>query len=269
MRKIGIIAGEGQLPKSVISHCIQHNIAPFIIKISSQSDAEYQIYDDVCFVKLGMVSKALAYFKKHGVRELVLAGRISRPKSLFSVSVDIKGAALLGKLALNHIFGDDHLLVSVKDFLNEEGFDILSLNNFMSEELFCTAGVLSILNPNEEDLINLALGKDCLQAIAKFDVGQALLVAGKRIIAIEAAEGTDNMLARSRHLITGRCCMIKAAKANQITEIDLPAIGVETIKLACAAGVTLIAIEASKTIVIDKVAVLDMINSNKMILMAF
>ena len=269
MEKIGIIAGEDRLPKIVIDYCINNNIEPFIIKISSQSDANYQDYSNVIFVKIGAVGKAVSYLNRHQVKNLLIVGRISRPDNIFKTKVDLKGGKLLAKLAMNKIFGDNNLLSSIKDFLINEGFELLSLNKFMPDDLFFKPGLASKTKLSDNDSDNIKLGRDLIEMLSEFDVGQSVIVEGKRIIAIEAAEGTDGMLARAANLVKFEGCLVKTTKTNQITEIDLPCIGLETVKNALTAKVKVIAVQASGTIIIDKEQVLEFINQKKMKLVAF
>jgi DUF1009 family protein len=170
---------------------------------------------------------------------------------------------------MNKIFGDNSLLVNIKEFVIAEGFELLALNKFMRNELFFSPGTISKDLPNGDDLSNIKLGRDLIDKISEFDVGQAVIVEGGRIIAIEAAEGTDNMLERASNLVRFEGCLVKAAKKNQIVEIDLPCIGPETVRKANEAKIKMVAIEASKTLVIDKDQVLNFVNKKKMKLVAF
>ena len=268
MDRLGIIAGEGSLPIQVIEYCNKRNIEPYILKITSETDATYQQYKNMLYIKVGMIGEAIAYLKSHQIKEIIFAGRVERPDSIFKLKVDAKGAKLLASLAINKIFGDNNILLKVKDFFIAEGFYLISLNEFMKDELFFKPGVISKLKPNNDDNHNIELGRDLIKTISGFDVGQAVVVEEKRIIAIEGAEGTDNMIERCASLVKGGACLIKFSKIDQITEVDLPCIGVETIKKAHLAKIKVIAIEAGKTIVINKDEVLEYINSKKMKLVA-
>jgi len=264
MDKLGIIAGEDNLPKQVIEYCKKRNIEPYIIKITSESDDAYVRYENVVCLKIGMVGEAISYLKKHQVKEIIFAGRVKRPDSIFKVKVDVMGAKLLAAITINKIFGDNNILLKVKDFFVSEGFNMLSLNEFMKDELFFKPGILSKLKPTAEDERNIKLGIDLINAISSFDVGQVVVVEEKRIIAIEGAEGTDGLIERCRSLVKNDGCLVKFSKAGQISEVDLPCIGLDTIKNAHAAKIKLIAIEAGKTIIINKDEVLKYIDEKKM-----
>lgn len=269
MEKIAIIAGEEELPRLAINYCIKNDIEPFIVKISSQSDSFYQDYKNVCFIEMGKIGEAISYLKKHQVKKMLIVGSLARPDNIFKIKVDVKGAKLLARLAMNKILGDDNLLRNIKDFLIKEGFELLALNSFMKDEFFFEVGTLSASSLSNEEVSNIALGRDLIDKLSEFDVGQAVIIEGKRIVAIEAAEGTDGMLARAGNLVKSKGYLIKAAKRNQILEIDLPCIGPETMRKAYEANIKIIAIEAEKTVVINKEEVLSFVAKNKMKLIAF
>jgi DUF1009 family protein len=165
---------------------------------------------------------------------------------------------ILPRLARLYRGGDDHLLSGVAEIVGEFGFRLLSIAE-IAPELLVPAGVLGRHKPSPEDEIDIAFGMDLLRALGPFDVGQAAAVAGRRVLAVEAAEGTMVMLARLAELRKGgrlqlpkrAGVMVKAPKPSQDRRIDLPAIGAETVEQAAAAGLSGIAVEAGGTIVPD------------------
>lgn len=268
MKKLGIIAGEDSLPKEIINYCLSNNIEPFIVKISSDSDASYQQYEKVIFVNIGQPGKAIDFFKNNQVKDIVFAGKILRPKNILKIKVDVKGASLLKKIAMSKIFGDNNLLASVKNFFIAEGFKVHAAHKLV-KELVLQPGILSKKKPSAMAMKNIEIGRDLIKTISKFDVGQAVIVEDGRIIAIEAAEGTDKMIERSSGLIEGvDACLIKAPKHEQINEIDLPCVGLQTFICAHQAKISIIAIKAGETLLLDNEKVLEFVDENKMVLVA-
>jgi len=266
MKKLGIIAGEDNLPKVVIEYCKSQNIVPYLVKISSASDQDYQHHENIIFANIGQPGKAIDFFKNNDVKHIMFVGKVPRPANVLKLKVDIKGAALLKQIALNKIFGDNHLLIEIKNFFISHGFEVLALNHFM-KELFLQPGIISTKKPIKSALKNIEIGIDLIKGISKFDIGQAVIVEDGRILAVEAAEGTDEMIDRSKVLISSEeACLIKIPKHKQISEIDLPCVGLLTIIKAREAKISTIAIKSHTTILLDRKEVLEFINKQKMCL---
>jgi UDP-2,3-diacylglucosamine hydrolase len=212
------------------------------------------------WMPFGAFGKSVALARKHGVRDLVVIGSVHRPR-LKDFRLDWTTLRILPRLARLYRGGDDHLLSGVAKLLGELGFRLQSVAD-VAPELLVPAGILGAHRPSAEDEADIALGLDLLRALGPFDVGQAVAISARRVLAVEAAEGTAGMLRRLAKLRqSGRLklaeragVLVKAPKPGQSRRIDLPAIGAETVAQAAAAGLRGIAVEAGGTIVPDAAA---------------
>lgn len=208
-------------------------------------------------VRLGAVGRMLGLLRARRVRDLVLAGRVTRP-SLLSFRFDAEGARLVAKLGRRALFGgDDGLLSAVLGVLREEGFNPIGAQELLSE-LLVEAGLLTRATPDATARADIARGIVVTQALGAADVGQGCIVQQGLVLGVEAIEGTDALLARCAALRREGPggVLVKLVKPRQDVLVDLPVIGPETVRGAAAAGLQGIAIEARSghagTLVVDR-----------------
>jgi DUF1009 family protein len=209
------------------------------------------------WVKLGSFATLVSVTRRKHIKELVFIGSLIRPR-LLQMGLDWRTLLLLPRLARIFLGGDNRLLSGMTKILAEHGY-VLRGAHEVAPEILIPEGMMTARQPSDEERADISVGKDLLHAIDRFDVGQAAVIAGRRIIAIEGPEGTAGMLARIAEMRkSGRLrlkeregVLVKIPKPSQERRIDLPAIGEETLEQAKAAGLSGIAIEALGTIVID------------------
>ena len=200
-------------------------------------------------------------FVKHaraeGCRDVVLLGAAVRPP-FWSLRLDWTTLRLLPAIYRSYRGGDDHLLSGVARIFHEHGFRIVGVHE-IAPEILIPSGRIGSLAPAQRDLSDIARGLDVLRAVGPFDVGQAAVVANNQVLAIEAIDGTDNMLARIAELrergrlstAKGVGVLVKAPKPGQDRRLDMPAIGPKTVEAAARAGLAGIAVVAGSTIVAE------------------
>jgi DUF1009 family protein len=194
---------------------------------------------------------------QEGCRDVVFIGSMVRP-AIWHIRLDFKTLRLLPRIYGIFRGGDDHLLKGVAAIFEEHGFHLLGAHA-VAPEILMPEGILGRERPGERDRSDIAKGLALLNASSPFDVGQAVVVADARVLAIEAAEGTDRMLARIAELrqsgriavASGRGVLVKAAKRGQDRRVDLPSIGPQTVEGAARAGLAGIAVVAGSTIVAE------------------
>jgi DUF1009 family protein len=256
---LGLIAGAGAMPVRVADAAAKAGRPVFCVLIEGYADpADYARFPHEV-IPLGRIGRMLAALRAHAVRDLVLAGRVTRP-SLLSFRFDAEGMRLVAKLGRRAIFGgDDGLLAAVLRLVREEGFQPLGAQEVMTE-LLVEPGALTTAAPDAQALSDIARGIRVAQALGAADVGQGCVVQQGLVLAVEAIEGTDAMLARCGALRRpgGGGVLVKLVKPSQDLLVDLPAIGPETVRQAAAAGLAGIAIEArashAGTLVVDRAA---------------
>ncbi len=266
---LAIIAGNGNLPKFIIQECQRQKRDFIVILVANQSNySDYKEYNHH-IVEIGHVSKALSILKEHKAKEVIFVGGIKKP-SFSHVKVDKKGAVLLSKIVANKIFGDNNILTTITSFFAKEGFKIIGANEVI-KDIVAKKGCLTNKKATKIDLENIKIGQKILKLMSDMDIGQAIAIQQKQIIAIEAIEGTDELIKRSYKIQFEKGTkpvLVKIKKHNQNTKIDLPTIGEKTILNLSKANFAGIALEAGSTLIIDKKKVISLANQHNIFITA-
>ena len=258
---LGIFAGRGSLPQILIQEC-QKNNRPFKLFLleSEEYDIDYSAHNP-SILPYGGIGRFLDLMHKDNVKELILVGAVNKP-TFSTLKVDKKGALLVAKILANKILGDDAVLRAVVKFFENEGLKILRVDELL-DCIISKKAVLTQTQPTKDNLNNIALGIKAIKTFSSFDVGQSVVVAQKQIIAIEAIEGTDEMIKRCRDLsieYKKNSVLVKMKKRNQSLKADMPTIGVDTVINCAKSGIAGIAIQANSTLVLDKEKVIQEAN---------
>jgi DUF1009 family protein len=250
---LAIFAGRGSLPMMLIEDCQKKSrkFAVFLLE-GENYEIDYSAFNPI---KLGYgeVEKFLSAVKAAEINNLVFIGGVTKP-NFSSLKVDKSGAVLVAKILANKILGDDSVLRTVINFFEKEGLKILRIDQLL-DCVVSTKSTLSKIQPTKENLADIALGVKAIKSFSDFDVGQSIVIAQKQIIAVEALEGTDEMIKRCRNLKADyikNAVLLKMKKAKQSMKADMPTIGVETIKNCFESGICGIAIQANSTLVLQK-----------------
>ncbi len=248
--KLGIIAGGGELPARLIEVCRAIERPCYVLALEGHAEPEH-IGQDVPqdWIRLGAAAQALDRLHAARVVEIVFAGHVRRP-SLKELRPDVRAAKLLAKGILSG--GDDRLLASVVRELEEkEGFRIIGADALLSD-LLAPPGNLAKAEPTTEHWADIRRGVEVVQALGRQDVGQAAIVQQGIVLGVEAAEGTGGLIQRCAQLRRDGegGSLVKLAKPGQERRVDLPTVGVATVREAAAAGLAGIAVEAGSTIIL-------------------
>ncbi len=253
---IALIAGKGTLPRQIVQACP----SPPLHIIGFEGQTPVDLYDHITLFPLGNIGKILAYLHHHHIKQIIFAGALERP-SLSTLQLDKTGIQWLTKLGWRALKGDNDLLAGILTLLEQEGFEILKPSDFLNT-LLAPAGCLTTAQPTAEDLADIQRGKVILEALAPYDVGQAIIIQQGLVLGIEAIEGTARLIERcgllKRAGVGG--VLVKMAKSDQDHRIDLPTIGPQTIDQLKVAGLVGVAIEAGTTQILDKPAVINKAN---------
>ena len=248
MTHLAIIAGRGVLPLQVAKAAAGLGYEVFIFAIEGQADAAFDGFK-VQTVRLGAIGHIQRQLNKCGCSELVMVGKVAWP-SLAALRPDAAAIKLLSKLVRR---GDDSVLRVITQYFAEHGITTLPVSQFLTDRAMPLGHVAGPpLDAAGETMIEI--GVDLLDRLGNSDVGQAVVVQNGRILAIEAAEGTSAMLARSAGLIdshAGVAVFVKMQKSGQDQRLDTPFIGGDTLQAAAAAGIHVLAIEAGAVMLAD------------------
>lgn len=249
---LGIIAGAGRLPLQLVEACQATGRDVFVLGFDDVTNPATIAHVPHAMVPIGHIGRAIAHFRKAGVKELVMAGRVPRP-TMADLKLDKAAAKLLTQLGKTFFAGDDALLKAVIAFLEQEGFTIIGAQDVLSN-LVATEGAFGTVQPNADQKADIIYGMEVAKRLGELDVGQAVVVEGGYVLGVEAAEGTDALLSRVKKLKQTEHggVLVKVKKPLQETRVDLPAIGPVTVVNTHAAGLAGIAIEASGSLILDK-----------------
>jgi DUF1009 family protein len=240
--KLGILAGGKDLPLVVIAHCRATNRPYFVLAFEDQTDPETTKNSDHAWVRLGAIGQSIKILKQEGVQDILMVGPMKRP-SWQDIRPDAKGALWFAKLA-KHAFGDDSMLKIIIDQLENEGFKVIGVEELMGTTLLAPAGKLGKYEPDEQAKKDIQHGLKALHLLGQADIGQSVIVQAGFILGVEAAEGTNELIRRCERLhrpgLGG--VLVKTTKPNQDRRVDLPTIGLETVKLASRHGLRGIAL---------------------------
>lgn len=261
--KLGIIAGGGDLPRAVAQSARADGREVFVIGLIGSLDAGDVWIKDFAheLASVGAPGQAFKSFRREGITEILLAGKVDRP-NFSDLKLDMKGLLLLPRALKAARHGDDALLRFLVTMFEEEGFSAVGVAA-AAPGLVCGEGALGRLAPDDDHRADMARGFVIVAALGALDVGQAAIVCEGLTLAVEAAEGTDAMIARVatlRPALRGtpekkRGVLVKALKPTQDAKTDMPVIGVATVEKAHAAGLAGIGLEAGGALIVDKAAV--------------
>ncbi|MEM8837468.1 MAG: UDP-2,3-diacylglucosamine diphosphatase LpxI [Pseudomonadota bacterium] len=262
---IGIVAGGGDLVKEIIHELNSSGEEIAVAAIDGEADASLN-GDNVGHFNWGEIGRILRFFKDRNCRRLVLAGRITARPDFRSIIGDPGTLLRLPKIIAAVAGGDDALLKRVIGLIEAEGFRVIGASE-VAPNLLAREGHLGGVKRDPSLSDDIAFAKTVLRDLGRHDIGQAVVVEKGRIVAVEAAEGTDGMLQRVAALReAGRLSkkrggiLVKATKPEQDQRVDLPVIGPDTVKNATEAGLTGIVVEADRVLVVSRGAMIDSAN---------
>lgn len=258
--KLGIIAGGGTLPLRVADACTAAHRPHVLFAIQGEADAPVE-RQAVAVLPIGAFGAAIEQLKAQGCGEVLFVGKVGWP-DFSAIKLDWGGIKLLPKLIAAKTQGDDAVLRVMGAAFEAEGMRLVGVDD-VAESLVAPAGSLGALTPDETACADLAKAVAVIAALGPFNVGQGAVVCDGIVLAVEAAEGTDEMLARCARLpdsfrgteASRRGVLVKMPKPGQERRIDLPTIGLATIEGAAAAGLAGVAIAAGGALVLDREAV--------------
>jgi UDP-2,3-diacylglucosamine hydrolase len=254
---LGILAGGGRLPGRVAAAAAAGGREVFIVGLDGFADPAVLARWPHEVIRIGAAGRILAALRARRCRDLVLIGAVRRP-SFFDLRPDAEGLRLLARAGRAAFAGDDGALAAVIKVLGEEGFNVIGVHDILNEAM-APAGVLGAVAPDAQAMADIQRGVMVARALGAVDVGQGCVVQHGLVLAVEAIEGTDAMLARCAALARSGPggVLVKLVKPAQDRRTDLPTIGLETVRAAVAAGLRGIAFAAGDTLLADRAAAID------------
>jgi UDP-2,3-diacylglucosamine hydrolase len=250
--RIGLIAGNGRFPFLALqgARSLGHDVTIVAVKEEAFPELEGAARAagaDLHWVSLGHLGKCIKVLKAAGARQAIMAGQVKHAKIFSGIVPDLTLLSVLRRLKARNT---DALISAVADVLRGEGIEILDSTAFL-EPLLAKSGTLTRRRPSEAELEDFAFGYRMADAVAALDIGQTMVVKDKAVVAVEAMEGTDAVIARAGAIAGPGTRVVKVAKPNQDMRFDVPVIGIRTIEAMKAAGATALTVDAGRTLLLD------------------
>jgi UDP-2,3-diacylglucosamine hydrolase len=262
---LGIIAGNGVYPQLLAEAARKAGVKKIIATafIGETNPALEKHVDIIEWMRVGQLSKLLKFFRDQKIHQAIMAGQIA-PKNLFDLRPDWKALLLLGKLKQRNA---ESIFAAIADELAKIDVNLLPATTFLEDSL-ASSGLIAGPKLSDREEADVELGWKVAKEIARLDIGQTVIVKNGTILAVEAFEGTNEAIKRGGTLARKGVVMVKVAKPDQDMRFDVPVIGVETIRVAADAKLRVITIEAGKTLLLDRAAIIDLAERSKISLVA-
>ena len=256
-KRIGLIAGDGRFPIIFADNVRRLGFTVSAIAHVGTTLPELESYvEHIHWLKIGQFGKAVAALKQDGVGQAVMLGGIKKTNVFTTLRPDLRALAIFSRL--KH-WKDDAILRAVAGELEREGIEILD-STFGLQDILAEEGYLTSKKPSKKEVEDIQFGWETLEALGVLDIGQCVVVKNQVIVSVEAVEGTDEAITRGGRLGGKGAVVIKRTKPHQDLRFDLPAIGPQTIQTMVSVQATVLAIEAGRTVIIDREDVLSQAN---------
>jgi len=243
--RIALIAGEGILPIEIARRLTERGRAPLVITLRSDVDAFGGIADPLIRMRYPRLGQAVREMQKHGVRSVIMAGRVAKKLIYIPALFDPLTLKYLARVA-----HDDHsLLAAAVDIIESNGMSVLPYRQILPE-FVALEGQLAHRPPTEKEARDVECGAAVLKVTLPCSFGQALVVSDGAVVAVEAMEGTDAMIERAGKLIS-KGVLVKMMRLDQDLRYDLPTVGPDTIENMAGSGLTCLAVEAGRTLIVE------------------
>jgi UDP-2,3-diacylglucosamine hydrolase len=261
MSRIGLIAGNGRFPFLVLqgARSLGHQATIVAIKEEAFADLEEAARDahaEFHWVSLGQLGKCIKILKAAGVSRAVMAGQVKHVKIFSGIIPDLTLMSVLARLKARNT---DALISAVADVMRDDGIELLDSTAFL-QPLLAREGAVTERAPDEQERLDFDFGYRMADAIAALDIGQTIAVKHQAVVAVEAMEGTDEVIGRAGLLAGPGVRIVKVAKPKQDMRFDVPVIGIATIHAMRTAGATALSIDAERTLIFDVELVLQSAN---------
>jgi UDP-2,3-diacylglucosamine hydrolase len=248
---LGLIAGNGRFPFLVAEGARRagRRVVAVAIREEASPDLE-KVVDELHWVGLGQLGRCIEALRAAGAREAVMAGQVKHRQIFSDVVPDLKMVGVLARLAFKNT---DSLIGAVADVLEKEGIKLLPSTTFLQEEL-AEEGAMGTRKPSRQEMQDIAYGRKVARGLAGLDLGQTAVVKDRAAVALEAMEGTDEVIRRAGRIAGAGCVVVKVAKPRQDLRFDVPVVGPGTIEAMREARAAVLAVDAGRTLLLDRPA---------------
>ena len=250
MPKLGLIAGNGELPLAVAQEAKDKGYEVFAIGLEPLADKALEAaVHEIRWVNVGKLGEIIDSLTKAGVKEAVMAGKV--PKAMLyksKVTPDLRAIKLLFTLKDR---SDDSILLAIAKELKKDGIALLNTTDFTTG-LLTPEGVLTKEGPSENEWKDIAFGWKIAKEMGRLDIGQTVVVRNQAVMAIEAIEGTDEAIKRGGALGGSGSVVVKVSKPQQDMRFDVPVVGLDTLRSMLKVQARVLAVESGKSIILKR-----------------
>ena len=249
-KKLGLIAGMGELPIAVAGEAKSQGYTICAIALEPLADKSLSSHvDEIKWVNVGKLGTLINSLKKSGIKEAVMAGKVSKTLLYKSkITPDLRAVKLLFTLKDRR---DDSILLAIAKELADEGIELLDITLF-STGLLMPEGVLTKNKPSNDEWKDIEFGWKMAKEIGRLDIGQTVVVKNRAVMAVEAIEGTDEAIKRGGKLAGEGAVVVKVSKPNQDMRFDVPAVGLQTLSAMQEVKARVLCVEAKKSLILNK-----------------
>ncbi len=263
---LGLIAGNGKFPLLFAHAAREQNIK--VVAAGIHGDTSWflkPVVDKLEWFRVGELKRLFEFFEKAGIKYVIMAGQVN-PKNLFdeTVTLDNESQDLIKALKDRRA---DTIFSAIAEKLKTHGLELLD-STLLLKNYLAPQGTLTKRGPTLSELADIEFGREIAKSMGGLDVGQTVVIKEKAIVAIEAMEGTDRCILRGGSIARVGAVVVKMSKPKQDDRFDVPVIGLRTIQtmIKCRAGC--LAVEAEKTLIIDRAKVIPLANKGKICIVA-
>lgn len=259
MPRYGLIAGNGRFPILALEAARELGFEIVTIAIKEEASNDVEAASSKTYrISLGQLSRLIEILKDEQITEVMMCGQVKHTKIFSSIRPDWRLFKLLASLGQKNT---DGLIGGVIRILEDEGIHLVD-STLLLKNLLAGEGVLTQRKPDSGELTDIEYGQRVANALAGFDIGQSVAIANRACVAVEAMEGTDAMLRRAASLVNGSSLrLIKVSKRRKHLLFDVPVAGPETIRVMQDTGTTALAVDAGRTLFLDRAELLERANS--------
>ena len=253
--RYGLIAGNGRFPLLALESAARLGLDVTVIAIEEEASPDVAGLASHCYwLSLGQLGKLIEILKSEEITEVVMCGQVKHAKIFSSIVPDWRLVKLLASLPARNT---DGLIGGVVKVLESEGIHLRD-STWLLKPLLATAGAMTRRKPDKDEMADVEYGCRVANALAGFDVGQAVAISERACVALEAMEGTDAMLRRASGLVNGRrLALVKVARRREHLLFDVPTVGRDTIPVMRESGATVLAVEAGRTLLLDRAEMIE------------
>ncbi|MBF0493702.1 MAG: UDP-2,3-diacylglucosamine diphosphatase LpxI [Candidatus Omnitrophica bacterium] len=249
MKRIGLVAGGGSLPVEFLDSAKKAGDEVIVLAINGvASPILSERADRIYWIEFGAYGKAIFYLLKHRINNIAVLGKISRDLIHKKDTLDEETKKVISKIDNKR---DYSIYSAITANLKKIGIDMMDPSEYL-RHLIPSAGILGSVRPDEKTEEDLLFGYETAKKLSGMDIGQAVVIKDKTVVAVEAMEGTDAVIKRCREIASGGCVLVKVARPDQDMRWDIPTVGLETAKNLVDAKFKAIAVESGKMFILDR-----------------